>query len=212
MPVQHLDERSFAKASQLSSWQVAKMIPPLDVIRILNAAKVSFVLVGAYGLVGWTKEPRATEDVDVVVAAKQVKRAIRSLCAAYPDLEPVDLPVVVRLRNREAKEVAIDIMKPVQPPYREVFKHTQIVHSEGQRYRVPSLEMAIVMKYSAMSSMYRAEEDKFQDAHDFILLVKKNPAFDKERLSVLGSLLYPDGGKDVVEMARKALAGEMLIL
>jgi hypothetical protein len=103
-------------------------------------------------------------------------------------------------------------MKPVQQPYCEVFKNSHTVRSGGETYQVPSLEMAIVMKFSAMTSLHRAEEDKYQDAHDFILMVKKNPDLDNDELAELGSLIYPDGGKDVVELARKALAGEKLNL
>src|SRR6516225_552043 len=149
MITEQIHERCFQKSSWLSSHQVEKGIPPQDIIRVLNGAKISFVLVGAYGLAGWKKEARATEDVDVVVAAKQVKRAVKVLCKAFPHLEPVDLPVVVRLRVRGTEFVAIDVMKPVQQPYRDVFKHTHAVTSGGQSYRVPSLEMAILMKFSA---------------------------------------------------------------
>jgi Nucleotidyl transferase AbiEii toxin, Type IV TA system len=212
MPVQEVHERQLHKSAQLSSFQVAMAIPPLGVVRVLNAAKIAFVLVGAYGLAGWRKEPRATEDVDVVVAARHVKKAVKVLLEAFTHLEAVDLPVVVRLRERGTEDVVIDVMKPVQQPYRELFKHTHAVHSQGQTYRVPSLEMAIVMKFSAMTSLYRAEEDKHQDAHDFILMVKKNPDFDRDKLADLGSLIYPDGGKHVVELARKAWAGERLLL
>jgi len=212
MPIQEVHERQLQKSAQLSSFQVAMAIPPLDVVRVLNQAKIGFVLVGAYGLAGWRKEPRATEDVDVVVAARQVKKAVKVLLEAFTHLEAVDLPVVVRLRERGTEDVVIDVMKPVQQPYRELFKHTHEVHSQGQTYRIPSLEMAIVMKFSAMTSLYRAEEDKHQDAHDFILMVKKNPDFDRDKLADLGSLIYPDGGKDIVELARKALAGERLLL
>lgn len=212
MQIAEVHERGLWKSSQLSSFQMDKMIPPLEVISILNDAKISFVLVGAYGLAGWRKEPRATEDVDVVVAAKQVKKAVRVLCDRFPDLEPVDLPVVVRLRVRGTEDVAIDVMKPVQQPYRDLFKHTYAVESGGQKYRVPSLEMAVLMKYSAMTSLNRAEEDIHQDAHDFILMVKHNPDLDNERLSELATLLYADGGKDVLELVRKALTGEKLNL
>lgn len=188
------------------------MISPLEVIKILNRARIAFVLVGAHGLGGWLKEPRATKDVDVVVSAKQVKKAVKELLQAFPHLEAVDLPVVVRLRDRETQEVVIDVMKPLQQPYREVFKHAETVSSEGQEYRVPSLEMAVVMKFSAMTSLYRAAEDKHQDAHDFIRIVKKNPEIDSEKLSELASLIYPEGGKDVLEHVRKVQAGEPLQL
>jgi hypothetical protein len=189
-----------------------KYMPLLDVVRTLNDAKISFVLVGAYGLVGWRKESRATEDVDVVVAARQVQKAVRVLCRAFPHLEPLDIPVVVRLRDKETGDVAIDVMKPVQPPYRDVFKHTQTVRSGGQTFRVPSLEMALTMKFSAMISLYRASEDKHRDAGDFIRMVKNNPDFNRGQLAELGSLIYPYGGKDAVELAEKALRGETLNL
>jgi hypothetical protein len=205
-------ERSLQKSSALSVQQMAKVIPPEEVVRILNEARISFVLVGAYGLAGWRKEGRATEDVDVVVALKQIKKAVNVLCAAFPHLEPVDVPVVVRLRDRQTRDVAIDVMKPIQPPYRDVFRNTHTVSSGGQTFRVPSLEMAIVMKFSAMTSLYRATEDKYRDAHDFIRMVKQNPEYDRDKLAELGSLLYPDGGKDVLELARKAGAGETLNL
>jgi hypothetical protein len=212
MPVQEIHAWTFEKSSILSSYQMPRVIPPIEVIRTLNKAKIRFVLVGAYGLAGWRKESRATEDVRVVVAVKQVAKAARVLQEAFPELEAVDLPVVVRLRERRSHDVAIDVMKPVQQPYVELFKHTHAVASEGQTYRVPSLEMAIVMKFSAMTSLYRSDADKFQDAHDFILMVQKNPDFDRDKLAELGNLIYPEGGKDVSEMARKVLAGEKLSL
>jgi len=212
MQVAEAHERSLQKSTQLTGFQMDKAIPPLDVIRVLNGSKIRFVLVGAYGLAGWRKEARATEDVDVVVSMKQMKKAVKVLCEAFPELEPVELPVVVRLRRRGTDDVAIDVMKPVQQPYREVFKHTHSVRIGAHSYRVPSLEMAVLMKYSAMTSLNRAEEDIYQDAHDFILIVKNNPELDREILGELGTLLYADGGKDVLELVRKALAGEKLNL
>src|SRR5438876_874134 len=105
VPVREVHERNLQKSAWLSSFQVMTGIPPLAVVRVLNKAKIPFVLVGAYGLAGWRKEPRATEDVDVVVAARQVKKAVRVLLGAYPHLEAVELPVVVRLRQRGTESV-----------------------------------------------------------------------------------------------------------
>jgi hypothetical protein len=212
MAVKEIHSWTFAKSAMLSSYQMPKVIPPIAVIRVLNKAKISFVLVDAYGTAGWRKESRATEDVDVVVAIKQVKKATRLLVEEFPELEPVDLPVVVRLRDRESHDVAIDVMKPVQQPYIDVFKNTHSVQAEGETYRVPSLEMALVMKFTAMTSLYRADADKFQDAHDFILMVQKNSDLAEAKLADLASLIYADAGKDILEMVRKIRAGEKLIL
>lgn len=212
MSAQAVHDKGLTKSAYLTSFQVPSSILPPDVIRVLNKEKVSFVLVGAYGLVGWRKEARATEDVNIVVSARQIKKAVRVLLTAFPNLEAVDLPVVTRLRERGTENVLIDVMKPVQQPYVEVFKHTKRVTSGGQSYLVPSLEMALMMKFSSMTSVNRAVEDKYQDAHDFILMAKGNPDFNKDNLAELGRLLYADAGKDVLEMTRKALAGETLNL
>src|SRR5262249_28406682 len=202
MAVQEVLERHVEKSAILSRQQMPYVIPVADVVRVLNKAKISFVIVGAHGLAGWRKKPRATEDIDVVVPARQVKKAVKVLLAAFPHLESVELPVVVRLRERGTSDVAIDVMKPVQQPYVEVFKHTHKLPTEGQTYRVPSLEMAVVMKFSAMTSLYRADADKFLDAHDFITMIRENADLDTSKLAELASLMYADGGKDILEMVR----------
>jgi hypothetical protein len=203
--------QSLATATVLTGYQVMKPIAPLDVISVLNRESISFVLVGAYGLAGWTKTPRATQDVDVIVAGRQHKKAVRALLAAFPDLDADDQEVVTRLRDRESQAVTIDVMKP-NLLYRAAFKHTVRVEAGGQDYRIPSLEMALAMKFAPMVSMLRADEKKHIDAHDFIVMVKVNPDLDLNRLSELGELVYPGGGPEIVEMVRRVRSGERLQL
>src|SRR5947207_12493882 len=135
MATAELLERNVTKSGILSRQQMPATIPLVDVIRVLNRAKVSYVLVGAHGLASWRGKPRATEDVDVVVNVKHLKKAVKALVAAFPALEPVDLPVVIRLRDRATHDVLIDVMKPVQQPYREVFRHTHALQIEGESVR-----------------------------------------------------------------------------
>src|SRR5438132_10361419 len=206
MPLQDIHQINLNKSTALSGFTVEKLIPPMEVIRALNAARISFVLVGAYGLGGWVRESRATEDVDIVVAAKHVKKAIKVLLAAYPDLEADEQPVVVRLRDRESRNVYIDVMKPNQQLFREIFKHTSPFTAEVHTYKIPTLEMALAMKFAPMISLHRAEEDKYVDAHDFILMVKSNAKIDLKKLAELGDLVYPEGGKELVEMVRRVRA------
>lgn len=208
MPIQ---APHFQRSVLLSSYQVQPPIKPLDVIRVLNQGKISFVLVGAYGLADWRKEARATEDVDVVVASRQIKKATKLLLEAFPHLVAVDLPVVVRLKDPSSGFIAIDVMKPNEL-YRETFKHTHTVQVGRRVYRIPSLEMAVTMKFASMCSPNRLEEDKLQDAHDFILMVKNNTEIDLAKLAQLGNCAYGEGGKDVLELVRKVRAGEKLIL
>src|SRR5258708_2169738 len=120
MATAELLERNVTKSGILSRQQIPLSKPLQDVLRVLNEAKVSFVLVGAHGLASWRGKPRATEDVDVVGATKHLKKAMQALTTAFPDLEPVYLDDVIRLRDRATHDVLIDVMKPNQQQYREV--------------------------------------------------------------------------------------------
>jgi hypothetical protein len=203
---------ALATGAQISEYYVKNFIPPLDIVRILNAAKVRFMLVGAHGLAGWRAEPRATQDVDILVGHRQHQKAVRVLLKEYPHLQPDDQEVVIRLRDAETGDVLIDIMKATQPLFRDALRHTQLVESEGIKYKIPTLEMALAMKFAPMISIVRVDEKKYVDAADFIRIVKKNPNIDLDLLAQLGELVYPGGGKEIVELVRKVQAGEKLQL
>lgn len=209
----HLRRSALIAKFQMEVQLAKRFLSPLDVIRVLNREKISFVLVGAYGLSGWRTQARATEDVDVVVAARQIAKAVRVLVKAFPYLEPDDCDVVVRLREKDTQRVAIDVMKPLQAPYNVIFKHTKKVTAGKESYRVPTLEMALTTKFAPMISLMRVDERKYQDASDFIDIVKKNgDDIDLDTLAELGDVVYNGGGKEIVELVRKVRAGEKLQL
>lgn len=204
--------REIALTSVLTRQQVVNPIAVEDVIKLLNAAKIRFVLAGAHGLAGWRDSARATEDVDLVVMAKHVKKATKILVAAYPHLVAEDHEFVVRLRNPETTKVAIDLMRTNQPIYGAAFQHTVSTTIKGQPCLIPSLEMALAMKFAPMISLTREDYKKYIDAGDFIRIINVNPDIDLETLAELGDLVYPGGGKEIVEKVRQVRAGERLQL
>ena len=76
--------------------------------------------------------------------------------------------------------------------------------------KIPTLEMALAMKFGPMVSPNRADGKKRQDAADFTLIVAGHPEIDLEMLAEFGELVYPGGGKEIVELVRKIRAGEKL--
>ncbi|MBM3994511.1 MAG: hypothetical protein FJ303_10225 [Planctomycetes bacterium] len=114
---------------------------------------------------------------------------------------------MTRLRDRETGDVLVEVMKPVQFPTRSVFKNNVTAKEKGQTYRIRTLEMALVLKFAPIISLMRADEDKYQDAHDFIRIVKNNADIDVDTLAELGDLKYTGGGKEIVEMVRNVRAG-----
>ena len=103
-------------------------------------------------------------------------------------------------------------MKPNQPLLTVALKHAKAIHSGGQAYKIPSLEMAIALKFGPMVSPNRGETRKLQDAHDFRQVVESNSEIDLEILRELGELVYSGGGAELLEMVRQVRAGGKLIL
>jgi hypothetical protein len=169
------------------------------------------MLLGAHGLGGWMRKPRATEDVDVLVGIRGHKKAVRALLSAYPHLTADDHEVVTRLRDSSGA-VVIDVMKANQPLYRDALRYTRAVESGGQTFLIPSLELALTTKFAAMISLTRADRDKLQDARDFMYMIDMNPEIDLEVLHKLGQLVYNGGGDEILEKVRQVRAGEKLNL
>jgi hypothetical protein len=211
MNVEAVHASNLEATAALSIMQGASMLTPQDVIGVLNEAGVQFVLIGGHGLAGWLRKPRATQDVDVVVSERHLKKATVALVAAFPNLEPIDLEVVIRFKDRDSGAIVIDVVKP-PTLYRQTFKNTHSVSAAGQTYRIPSLEMALAMKFAAMVSPNRDYDDKLLDGHDFVRMVKVNPELNQTKLAELGELVYGGGGAELLEMFRKVRAGEPLIL
>ena len=203
---------SIATSTALSALYVTGMVTPFEVISVLNAEGIDFMLIGAHAIVDWMPEARATKDVDVLVATRHHKKATCALLAAFPQLEADDMPVVTRLRDVQTRKILIDVVKQNEPLFRVALKHVRPATVEGQPYRIPSLEMALAMKFAPMVSPNREDVKKLLDAHDFIVMVRANPDIDLIKLAELGDFVYPGGGKEIVEKVRQARAGEKLML
>lgn len=186
----------------------AAMISPEDVIRILNRAKVKFILMGTHGISGWRGEPRATQDVDVLIRKSHHRKAIRAVQKAYPDLVLEELPAVTRFLDPLDQKPVIDLMKPEEDLYQEVFSNSVRV---GKTHFVPNLEMALASKYAAMSSEYRESEKKHLDAADFISMVKFHyDEIARDMIFSLGEMVKNGGGAEIQNLIEEAKCGRLL--
>src|SRR5438874_11231956 len=85
-------------STELSGYYVKNFIAPHEVARILNTNKIPFVLAGAHSISVWLEEPRSTQDVDIIVAARYQKKVVRLLTEHFPNLQAEDHEVDTRLR------------------------------------------------------------------------------------------------------------------
>lgn len=184
------------------------MYDPKAVIRLLNKAKVKFIVMGTHGIGGWRSEPRATHDVDILAAFKDYEKAVRVIHDAFPELELADWKVVARFKDKVTGNVVIDIMKPVDDLFRAAFRCSVPV---GKSHHIPDLEMALASKYAAMISPRRPEEKKLIDAGDFIDIVKHNrDEINVQKLKRLGDRVYKGGGAEILNMIADIKAGHRI--
>jgi hypothetical protein len=189
-------------------WPEVSMVAPADIIPVLNEAGVRFILMGNYGISGWRSEPRATEDVDILVRTRDQRKAVRVLRDAFPSLQVVDYPVVTSFLDPVTRRPLIDLMKPNQPLFKVAFRQT-VLDAEG--YLIPNLEFALACKFAAMVSPNRAIDKKYLDAADFISVVTKNhSAIRATQLRRLGERVYHGGGEGIIRLLEEAKAGRRL--
>lgn len=187
---------------------MAHAVTPEAVIQVLNSVGIRPVLMGTYGLVDWRGEPRATLDVDVLVRMKEVRKAVRNLKKAFPNLVVIDGLVVTRFKDPALKKVVIDVMKPTQSVYKLVFRN---IISVGSTHDIPDLEMALISKFAAMTSHHRVADRKMQDGVDFVKIVKHNrKKIDMPKLLRLADKVYPKGSEEIIDLIRAIDAGRTI--
>jgi hypothetical protein len=208
----HLD--ALRTSTKLTRWFRKQREPevldvtPDNVIAGLNRVGIRPILMGTHGLGGYRSEARATDDVDVLVVSREVRKAVRVLEEAFPYLEVVDLPAVVRFVNPVTQKVVLDVMKPNQTAVQVVFRNTINV---GKTHRIPTLEMALASKFVAMQSPTRKYAKKLIDLGDFADVILHNrQVLDLEKLRRLADKMQPNGGKRILGLVADLDAGRTI--
>ncbi len=189
-------------------WPDAAVVKPEKLIQVLNKAKVRFVVMGTHGIGGYRDEPRATQDVDLLIRSRDHRKAVAAVRQAFPKLGVSDQPAVTRFTDPTTGRVVIDLMRPFDALYRLVFRNAVAV---GGAYWIPNLEMALASKFAAMISPNRPPDKKHLDAGDFINMVRHNrDDIHSKKLWKLAELVYMGGGDDVLGCVEDAKAGRTL--
>lgn len=182
-------------------------VKPSEVTAVLREAGVRrWVLMGLHGYVGYLPEPRATQDVDVLVDHDDRAAAVAAIEDRWPTLEVRASEVVVRFMDPGELDAdgrskpVIDVMLPWSHLHAEVLK-SQVVVDEATDDRVPTLEAALAAKYAAMVSPNRQPAKKAFDAGDFRNLVLSNAdQIDSEELVRLAELVWEGATDDILDL------------
>jgi predicted nucleotidyltransferase len=196
-----------AQGARLAKMQ-KRDIGPADVARVLNEAKLNYVLVGAHAANGYLGRPRDTVDVDVIV--QNPKRASLAIAKAFATLTMLDTPVVTRFKTANGDE-AIDLMKPIGSLlWKRLLRIAKTVDVDGVPVRIPPVEGILAAKLAAMTSPARRLLDKQQDGLDFARIVTVNADINLVLLEELGDLVYAGGGVEILKLVVDVRAGKLI--
>jgi hypothetical protein len=183
-------------------------IKPQDVIDVLVAAGIKkWVLMGLHGYVGYLPQPRATQDVDVLIGQSDRKRAVKAVSEAWPMLVIEELEPVVRFKdpadcfNDGRPKPVIDLMMAWSNLNEAILKEKDLVVVDKEtQHTIPIVEAALASKYAALISDYRDREKKEYDAGDFRRIARTNyDRVRREMLRRLGDLVWNGGGAELEE-------------
>jgi hypothetical protein len=198
-------------SSELTRWFRREREPamvrvtPENVIAALNRVKINPVLMGTYGLGGYRSEPRATQDVDVLV--KEIRNAVRILVTEFPNLELCEDSTAIHLLSPANGKPLIDVMKPTAK-MRLVFRHTIRI---GKTHRIPELEMGLVCKFIAMRAPNRRFTRGLLNLCDFIDIFEHNrTVVDLAKLEYLAENSQRGGGDRILRIGAEIDAGRGL--
>jgi hypothetical protein len=187
-------------------------VQPQQVIDcLINAGVKNWCLMGLHGYVGYLPQPRATQDVDVMVPDNQKKKAVQAIAERWPGLQKQEYDVVIRFIDPGEIDIhgkpvpVIDVMLPFSTFHGTILNnHVLVEESTGSR--LPTLEAAIVCKYAAMVSPNHKPEKKDYDAGDLRRLITSNhPNYQLDQITELADEVWQGAAEDIKEFIDCAL-------
>jgi Nucleotidyl transferase AbiEii toxin, Type IV TA system len=193
----------FEKGSRASD------ISPLKIARVLNRMKVFYVFVGGVIVGCWTGDPRATEDVDLVLGkGAPIRRVISAIKGIRKDLESTTHRSVIRVRGASATGVRnlVDLIRPYDGVYSHAERYFITIRVKGTPIRIPTPEMLVVMKYAAATSMNRVPLKQAQDMIDLKTVAIAQQSLDLAIVRALANSIGPTLGERLVRLIRRTRA------
>jgi len=157
-------------AKQFYDWQTSGGTN--DVMRLvdcLERADIAWCAVGDMAVNHWAAEPMVTQDVDLVVAAEAIERAVSLLEEAGFRAERFEWSVNFKGHSR------VSIQLSTEDFYREFPSRAVPADVHGILMRVACLEDTLQGKIKAWSDADRRQSKRIKDLADIARLVEAHP-------------------------------------
>lgn len=157
-------------SKQFYDWQTAGGTN--DVMRLvdcLEKADISWCAIGGVAVNHWAAEPMVTQDVDIVVAADQIERAVSILEQAGFRAEKHEWSINFRGSSR------VSIQLSTEAFYRDYPSRAVAADVHGILLRVACLEDALRGKIKAWSDPDHRQSKQIKDLGDIARLIETHP-------------------------------------
>lgn len=157
-------------SKQFYDWQTAGGTD--DVMRLvdcLERADIEWCAIGGIAVNHWAAEPMVTQDVDIVVAADAVERAVGLLEEAGFKAERFAWSINLRGRSK------VSVQLSTEEFYRAFPGRAVAADVHGILMRVAALEDTLRGKMAAWRDPERRQSKKIKDLGDIARLVESHP-------------------------------------
>jgi hypothetical protein len=187
-------DRLFAEGAAGALVQPAAIAATLDRLGIVHVF-IGGIVVGCY-----SGRPRATQDVDVVLApGSDADAAARAIAGLGKRLTIQRFPSFIAIQRpaSDGGASAVDLVTTSAGSYGLAFEAGETLRLEGQAIRIPSIEVMLVLKYTAAVNPIRPAERALQDWADLAAMAAGTPTLHRERAYRLGNAVVPGYGDDL---------------
>ncbi|HEY8960634.1 MAG TPA: nucleotidyl transferase AbiEii/AbiGii toxin family protein [Luteolibacter sp.] len=157
-------------AKKFYDWQTAGGVD--DVMRLvdcLERADIQWCAIGGVAVNHWAEEPMVTQDVDFVVTAEDVDRAVSVLSEAEFEADRFHGSVNFRGRSK------VSIQLSTEEVYLAFPQRAVAADVHGILLRVASLEDTLTGKLLAWGDSSRRQSKRIKDFADIARLVESHP-------------------------------------
>jgi len=172
----------------------------VGVTRILHAAGIGAVVIGGLVVGCHTGRPRATQDLDLVIDAATLSRAVAKQLSTAVGAQTMEThPSFISFLKKTSlgdREV-LDVITSKAGSYGLVFANAISLQIAGLTIQIPTAEMMVVLKYTAATNPIRQPAKQAQDWADILAILDANPKLSVATIVYLADDVVPGWGEDL---------------
>jgi hypothetical protein len=172
----------------------------LAISQILTNAKLHHVFVGELAVGCHSGRPHSSQHIELLVDATALERSTVTLLATLVAAKKVEKHpsfLSFLVDSVVGRREVLDIITSKAGNYGLFFAHCTALLVGTQTVHIPTAEMLVVLKYTAMVNPIRSRAKQSQDWADLLAVVDANPRLNLTKAAALADEVLPGFGEDL---------------